>query len=433
MSRRLGQGVLERLGRLVTTAAAGAAPAAAAPFVRARGRRGPRAVAATLATVGALGVLGGLVAPALAIAAPVTPRSDDEVVERLPLRTASAQERARQRAAQKLLAQRPKDLGLALSAAREAIEQARRDGDPRPLGTAQAWLQPWWNDPSSPPGARLLKAMVLQARHDFNGALQELDRVLSTPRLPSTLDAQATLTRAAVLQVVGRWDEARVGCQRLAAPPYSLPHGRACLLELDSLQGRGADLQQSLQALDASPAAPHAWLALLRAEGAERAGSAGAGALYAQALSLDDGVYVRAAYADWLLDHGRSAEAAAVALGTPSSATTLDDVPDALLLRVAIAWQRSGHPDAARAADQMQDRFEASALRGDTAHARERARFALDVRHQADTALQQAQLNWRQQREPADAVLLVRAARAAGQPSAAEPVMALVRSQALKD
>lgn len=421
-------GVLGRLGRRF------AAVAASASFVYGRGRREARGLAAWVsATVAMLGMLGGLVAPAPVVADPVTPDRDDEVVERLPMRTASAQERARQRAAQKLLAQRPKDLGLALGAAREAIDQARREGDPRHLGAAQAWLQPWWDDPSAPPGARLLKAMVLQARHDFEGSLRELDRVLATPRLASALAAQATLTRSAVLQVVGRWDEARLGCQRLAAPPYSLPHGQACLLELDSLQGRGTDLQRSLQALDASPAAPHAWLALLRAEGAEREGRPGAGALYAKALARDDSVYVRAAYADWLLDQGRPAEAAAVALVDPSRAAALDEVPDALLLRVAIGWQRSGHQDAGRAADQMQARLDAAALRGDDAHARERARFALDVRHDAATALQQAQLNWRQQREPADAVLLVRAARAAGQPAAAEPVMARVRSKALKD
>lgn len=403
-----------------------------------RHRQGRHAVRLVLAAS-----LWGALAPA--VAAPVTPRSDAEVVERLPLRTASAEERSRQRAAQKLLARRPNDLGLALSAAREAIERARRDGDPRELGTAQAWLQPWWTDPSAPPAARLLKAMVLQARHDFDGALRELDRVLSTPRLSSVLAAQATLTRSAVLQVLGRWDEARQGCQRLAAPPYSLPHGSACLLELDSLQGRGPDLQQALEALDRSPAAPHAWLALLRAEAAERSGSVAAGALYAKALSRDEGVYVRAAYADWLLDQGRPAEAASVALGsisggrgTPPSMgasdwTSLDDVPDALLLRVAIAWQRTRHQDATRAADQMQARLDAAALRGDSAHARERARFALDIRHDATSALQQALVNWSQQREPADAVLLVRAAHAAGQPAAAEPVMALVRSHALKD
>ncbi len=369
-------------------------------------------------------------------AAPVTPRRDDEVVERLPLRVGSAEERARQRAEQRVLAQQPRDLGLALRAARESIERARRDGDPRELGTAQAWLRPWWDDPAAPPAARLLKAIVLQARHEFDAALAELDHVLATPRLPSALEAQAGLTRASLLQVRGRWDEARQGCQRLAGPPLSLPHGRACLAELDSLQGRDAQAMQQLRALERDPRAPQGWLMLLRAELAERQGRAEAGELYARALALEEGLYVRAAYADWLLDAGRPVDAAAVAMastGKSGAPVAIEDLPDALLLRVAIAWQRSRHPDAARAAAQMQARFDAAALRGDTTHARERARFALDVRQDAAVALREATLNWTQQREPADAVLLMRASRAARQPDAAAPVLAFQREQGLRD
>lgn len=376
-------------------------------------------------------------------AAPVTPRRDDEVVERLPLRVGSSEERARQRAEQRVLAQQPRDLGLALRAAREAIERARRDGDPRELGTAQAWLRPWWDDPAAPPAARLLKAIVLQARHEFDAALAELDHVLATPRLPSAVEAQAALTRASLLQVRGRWDEARQGCQRLAGPPLSLPHGRACLAELDSLQGRDAQAMKQLSALERDPRAPQAWLMLLRAEMAERQGRPEAGELYARALALEEGIYVRAAYADWLLDAGRPADAAAVAMagvaGTASAASeaaaplAIENLPDALLLRVAIAWKRSSHPDAARAAAQMQSRFDAAALRGDTTHARERARFALDVRQDAAVALREATLNWTQQREPADAVLLMRASRAARRPEAAAPVMAFQREQGLRD
>jgi len=352
-------------------------------------------------------------------------------VERLPLRAGSAGERARQRAEQRVLAQQPRDLGLALRAAREAVERSRRYGDPRDLGTAQAWLQPWWNDPAAPPAARLLKAMVLQARHDFDPALEELDRLLRERGLPAALQAQAELTRAGVLQVRGRWNEAREGCQRLAAPPLSLSHGHACLAELDSLQGKDAEATQRLAALDRAPGAPHAWIALLRAELAERQGLATAGALYARALQLDDDLYVRAGYADWLLDAGRPKEAAAIVrAGQPEG---LDQIPDALLLRLAIAWTRSGNPEAGRAATEMQQRFDAAALRGDTSHARERGRFALDVRGDAATALEEALTNWAQQREPADAVLLVRAARAAKQPDAAEPVRRFVREQSMQD
>ncbi|MFG6413977.1 hypothetical protein ACG02S_08725 [Roseateles sp. DC23W] len=352
-------------------------------------------------------------------------------MERLPLRAGSAEERARRRAEQRVLAQRPQDLGVALRAAREAIERSRQNGDPRDLGTAQAWLQPWWTDAAAPAAARLLKATVLQARHEFDAALAELDRVLAAPRLPAAVQAQAELTRASLLQVRGRWAEARAGCQRLAAPPLSSPHGQACVAELDSLQGHADAAARRLAELDRAPNAPHAWLALLRAELAERQGRPEAGPLYARALRLGDDPYARAAYADWLLDAKRPADAAT--LVRPRQPDSLEALPDALLLRLAIAWHRLQEPDAARAAAEMQARLDAAALRGDTSHARERARFALDVRGDTAEALRQATLNWAQQREPADAVLLMRAARAAQQPQAAEPVRRFMREQGLQD
>lgn len=386
-------------------------------------------------------VLPPLVACAVAMAsmhvsaAPFTPRDDDEVVERLPLRAGSAGERARQRAEQRALIQQPRDLRLALQAAREAIERSRRYGDPRDLGTAQAWLQPWWTDPKAPPAARLLKATLFQARHEFDPALEELDQLLGERDLPVAILAQAELTRSGVLQVRGRWDEARAGCERLARPPLSVVHGQACLAELDSLQGHDAAAKARLIALDQVPSAPHAWLALLRAELAERQGDPGAGKLYEKALALDDDVYVRAAYADWLLDAGRAPEAVAVLrAGQPDEASALlSSLPDGLLLRLAIAYKVTSAPAASRASAEMKARFAAAALRGDNIHARERARFALDVLGDTTMALEQARLNWSQQKEPVDAVLLVRAARAAGRPEAAAPVHQFVRERSVRD
>lgn len=406
-------------------AAVGAAAIAAAAAAAAR---------TALATFTALAAVSVFIAPA-ALAAPSTPAGDDEVVERLPLRAGSAAERSRLRAQQRVLAEQPHDLGLALRAAREAIERSRRTGDPRDLGTAQAWLQPWWSDAAAPPAARWLKATILQAQHDFDPALAELDRLLSERALPPALRAQVELTRAAVLQVRGRWAEARAGCERLAAPPLALPHGLACLAELDSLQGRDAAAGDRLAALDRAPQAPHAWLALLQAERAEREGRPQAGALYAKALTLDDSLYVRAAQADWLLDAGRPAQAAALLrAGQPATIEPmLAALPDALLLRLAIAWRRLDDPGAAAARQELQARFDAAALRGDAGHARERARFALDVLGDAPLALRQAQLNWALQREPADALLLLRAAQAAGRPAAAQPVRDFVSEQGLRD
>jgi len=344
------------------------------------------------------------------LASPYTPQADEEVLEQLPRRLAAV---PRQGLAL------PQALGLAQA----ALQRARQEGDPRELGRAQALLAPWWHLPAPPPAVRLLRASLLQTQHQFDAALQDLDALLASAATPLALRAQAELTRAALLQLRGRWPEARSACTRLAGLSYAAlgaaveVHGRVCLAELDSLQGRNESAAAALAQLARYPQAPTAWTLLLRAELAERRGLAEAEALYRQALQAEPSIYTRAALADWLLARRRWAEAAALVLAHQSNQAELMRLPDALLLRLAIAWRAGGDARASEAAAQLQERFEATALRGDgSAHARERARYALDVRPDAGAALQQAIANWALQREPADALLLWRAARLPGAP-----------------
>ncbi|MBW8846288.1 MAG: hypothetical protein JF607_15090, partial [Burkholderiales bacterium] len=150
------------------------------------------------------------------------------------------------------------------------------------------------------------------------------------------------------------------------------------------------------------------WLALMRAELAERAGDeTAAPTLYRLALAGQDEVYTRAALADWLLARGRAAEALTLLERSP------DAEADALLLRRVIALRVLGR-DASTPSAQMRERLAASDRREPGRHAREQARFALDVEAQPREALRLAQANWAFQREPADALLLLRAALAAG-------------------
>ena len=72
-----------------------------------------------------------------------------------------------------------------------------------------------------------------------------------------------------------------------------------------------------------------------------------------------------------------------------------------------------GREDAALTA-RLQERLAVADRREPGRHAREQARFALDVQARPGEALRLAQANWALQREPADAVLLLRAALAAG-------------------
>jgi len=376
---------------------------------------------------------GGLAGPARAT--PFVPHSDDEVVERLPLRIGTPEQRQQQRAARERLRAQPTQLPLTIQLAREAISRARQLGDPRELGQAEAALAPWWALAEPPSAVRLLRATVRQSQHDFDAALVDLDALLREgSAAPLPLLAQAELTRASVLQVRGRWREAAAGCERLGSERYAvlgntaqLP-AQACLAELMGLQGQADKAHATLARLarQAGNAPSAGWLTLIRAELAERRGDAAAQALYRQALQTPQpDVYTLAAYADWLLDRSRNAEVIGLLTGREDA--------DALLLRLAIARRRSHDPLASAATATLASRFDAAALRGDRSHGREQARFELELKDNAAAALVYAQANWAVQKEPADALVLVRAAYAAGQAQAAEPVWRLMRDTGLQD
>jgi hypothetical protein len=247
-----------------------------------------------------------------------------------------------------------------------------------------------------------------------------------------------------VHQVLGHYDVAEAGCRRLAGPEYARLGGSirltalACLAELSSLRGHAetaaATLARLAGAVDPGSAAPTAgdaapaWLELMRAELAERRGDPSAGALYASALAANPDIYTRCAYADWLLDRHRADDAVTLLAGHEDA--------DPVLLRLALAYRQLHGPNAAltrNATRMLGERYDAALLRGDRTHGREQSRYELDLRGDARRALALALTNWQVQREPADAVALVRAARGARRDNAAEPVWTFLRETGGED
>jgi tetratricopeptide (TPR) repeat protein len=339
------------------------------------------------------------------------PARDSEVVEVLRDRPLSAEAR-QMRALRAQLRAQPRHLPLATQVAWQALQAARRDGDPRLLGQAQAALTPWWGLPAPPPEVRLLRATVLQSTHDFDAALHDLQALVRLqPASP-----QAWLTLASVLQVTGRYDEAQAACEHLRATGEAAAAAlaQACVLELQSLRGQPEQARDGLQALSQqAPAALRPQLQLMRAELAERMGQPEqALVLYRSLLLQQDDAYLLGNLADLLLDMGRPAEVLSLLQGRERN--------DALLLRLAEAGMalnggaamRSGSAVAGQVAV-LSARFEAARLRGDSVHRREEARLALRLLRQPQRALQLARANWRVQKEPADARILLEAARAA--------------------
>lgn len=387
----------------------------------------------------AAGGLGALAAGP-ARAAPFTPTDDAQVVETLP-RSLLPGRRAGREALRNELRRSPTALPLALQAAREAIERARHDGDPRELGQAQAALAPWWSQAEPPPAVRLLRATVRQSQHEFGAALADLHALLrDDAAVPLPVRAQAGLTRAAILRVQGRYAEAAAACGDLAAARYAALGAAAqvaaqvCAADLDGLTGppqaaeaRLAELAARVRrgAGDPAAAALQGWIAIVRAELADRSGDPQAQLHYRTALQAGADAYTLAAYADWLIHQERPAEVEPLLAGRSDA--------DALLLRQAMAWRRLGDGRAAAAAAQLQARFDAARLRGDPTHRREEAMFALYVRGDAAAALALARANWQQQREPADARVLWDAAHTLADAEAAGLVRQFQRDTGLVD
>jgi Tfp pilus assembly protein PilF len=375
----------------------------------------PSVAAALRLVLVAFVAAGGLPAQAQ----PRTPTSDDEVLERVPAR-------ANDTAARALTALRaawrsaPGDVDAASALARHCLGLFSIDGDPRHLGCAQAALGHWWTRPDPPAGVRTLRAVVLQFSHRFEAALADLDAVLQAdPR-----SHEAWLWRAAILMVQARYPEARQACERAAELTTPLS-ALGCRAQVDAVSGAAAEAAQALREglaraarEGAASPAERTWVLTRLAETEERRGQpAAAEAAYREALALDArDFYLQAAYADFLLDQGRPAEAKSLLVGR--------ERVDVLLLRLALATQRLRDPAAPQYRRELAARFDAARRLGDALHEKEEARFMLELQGDPKRALDLARRNFALQREPADARVLLEAALAARDRAAAEPALA---------
>ncbi len=357
-----------------------------------------------------------------ATAEPVVPKDDALVLEVLP-RAVGYQDRETARL-REALAQNPRSLKAALALARHYREIGRAESDPRFFGYAQAALAPWWRAAEPPKEVMILRAILRQAWHDFEGARADLERVLA--RDPG--NAQALLVQATVLAATGNYRAAAANCRALRH------HGliaAACLSHSESLVGRARPAYARL-ALAASAGASErpavrVWALTILGEIAQRLGAAAAAEdHFRSALALGErSAYLLAAYADLLLDQGRFSEVRRLLRDETRT--------DGLLLRLAIAEDRLGDPAGAGHARALQARFAAARARGSSIHLREEARFALHTLGDPLRALRLARENWQTQREPWDARLVLEAALAAGRPEEARPVVAWLKDHALED
>lgn len=343
--------------------------------------------------------------------APRVPQDDAEVLERLPLRRGDP-------VAVELRQLR----GAAL--ARRYFELALAQGDPRYVGYAEAALR---NAQGDPPGETLfVRGLLKQYRHDFPGALADLEAALKhDPGL-----AGAHSWRAAIFLVGADYRAAREECRALE-PLASDLVAIGCRASVDAATGKARAAYDALndelgRRADAAPGL-RLWALTRLGEFAARLGdSRAAERHFRAALALgerDD--YLLAAYADLLLEQKRAREVSAL-LGTWGTS-------DNLLLRAALAARMQDAPGAPRLAQALGERFAAAGLRGERLHLAEEARYLLDLKGDPAAALAAAAENWKSQREPRDAAVLLEAALAAGDRKAALPALRWLEESGFED
>jgi hypothetical protein len=354
-------------------------------------------------------LLGAATAAGVASAAPRVPGAEDEVLETLAGRPGDSSELRRLRGS---LAAAPEDAGLAARVARELFRRASAEGDPRYVGYAQAALARWQGD-DAPAEVLFARALLRQYRHDFEGALADLKGVID--RAPGHEGAHSW--RAAIFMVRADY---RAAARECAALPAEDLHAIACAAYVEATTGGTRPAYERLaRAAQQRPADTEVrlWVLTRLAEMAWRLGDAAAAERHfkdALALGIEDN-FLLAAYADFLLERARPAEVVALLRERTRS--------DTLLLRLAIAARALNLREAEAHSRTLGERFAASALRGEQLHLAEEARYLLELKGDARGALAAAVENWKDQREPRDALAVLEAAAAARQPGAAEPVL----------
>ena len=357
-------------------------------------------------------------------AAPFVPSDDSVVLERLPSRPADPVQREL-RGLRAELAADPRDHERAAALARRYFDLAMAAGDPRYVGYAEAALQQW--KPGAAPGPVLLaRGLLRQYRHDFDTALADLARALEID--PQDTDARAW--RAAIFMVRADYAAAQRECKALAGRASELLFA-GCAAYLGATTGATRDAYAQLSA--ALARAPRAgpgqrqWTLTRLAEMADRLGDAPAAERHfrdALALDVTDN-FLLAAYADFLLARNRPREVVALLKDWSRS--------DTLLLRLALAEKLLDSPRAAQYEAALAARFSDAAQRGERLHLQEEARYALHLRGDARRALELAAENWKVQREPRDALILIEAALAAKNPRAAQPVLDWLAASRFED
>ncbi|OUS27374.1 hypothetical protein A9Q99_15360 [Gammaproteobacteria bacterium 45_16_T64] len=361
----------------------------------------------------------------IAIAEPFVPTSRTHVITTLPSFMVTLQR------TQKHERQDTAQLSERIQQAQTYLDSAQKNNDPRWMGYAQAALNPWWNISEQYPKVALLKATILQNRHQFPSALVELNSVLNQqPR-----NTQALLTRAHVYMMQTDYTSAQQDCQRilwLSQPTL----GVNCLAQVNGLTGKGLLAIQQLTQLLADNLTLsstereeiHITIATI-AHRHQQKDVALQNYQKAYAINPNNG-YLIEQFTDYLIENNLSEM-----LITLFSHIGIDNLKKNLHQQIKMAqyYQLVGDTQLSTFKSELDDSFTSSKIRKELFPHKEYALFSLSILNKYNQALHSALKNWKIQQAPSDAILVLRAAIASQQLQQAQSVIQWVKDTRLYD
>ncbi|MCK5903178.1 MAG: hypothetical protein KAG28_08500 [Cocleimonas sp.] len=316
---------------------------------------------------------------------------------------------------QKSLKNTPNNPTLAARLATLYVQRARITSEEKYYRLANEVIKPWAKQAVIPGLAQrkvpselqLIRATLSQHDHHYADARDDLLSVIrQQPR-----NVQAWLTLSTLQLIQGDYKKVQVSCSALSRIGANWLSS-LCYSQLYSVTGfaaRAYKMQQYLLSqLHQQQQALRLWVTGLLAEAAMRQGHhQPAEDYFKAALSIkSNDTYILRTYSDYLLRQQRPKEVIQLLKTPPEN--------DQLLLRFAIATRDLGHHSLEKKlVNRLEQRFAKTFANNNHRHGREEALFLLvfKAQHKASQqrALELAEINWKTQKEPDDALILLRA------------------------
>ena len=283
---------------------------------------------------------------------------------------------------------------------RDHLAQFRASGDERHLDIAWSQISPSLSD-AADSQVLIDAATIAQAQHRFDTALTLVDRALQQ----RPFDRQAWLLKASIDLVGARTDSAAEACAQLRNVATLVVV--TCKARVAVASGRSASALRTLSALlrviDTASLDPAvvAWTLSVAGDAAAPTAPRQAVQFYRESVMLSESTQVRAALVDVLLGLHDLAAAEDELAGAGGGLAL-----EVRRLIVAVQGQRS--IAVIDDIDRLDRQFRQWIAQKDFQHAREMARFYLDVIEQPALARQLAAINYEAQREVEDLRLIAR-------------------------